>query len=324
MDISVVIPTYNRRRIVQRNLEKLFAQDYPPARFEIIVVDDGSSDGTAEALRQLPSPCRLRVLQQPNRGPSAARNAGYRAAESGLVLFLDDDMLCEPGLLAAHVAAHQGPGCKVAFGAIFLSPDSPRTLAAECFHREIGAFYLEQRRNPALQWQITDSVFLNTSLPRALLEQVGGFDESFRMREDLELGLRLFALDVQPVYLSNAVAWQYYDKTAADLVRDARRFAVGDVSLARKHPDALIVGQLNWLARQPRRRQQVHAIAARVPFLADLALTPLCWLGAIFFHQQALRNLGVRALQLRRRAHWYRRVLHLGWRPSEARSRPQA
>ena len=88
------------------------------------------------------------------------------------MLFLDDDMLCDPGLVAAHVAAHQRADPIVAFGALFLSRDSPPSLAAECFNREIGAFHLRQRRDPQAKWQMSDCVFSNASLPRKLLEQV--------------------------------------------------------------------------------------------------------------------------------------------------------
>src|SRR5579862_3767242 len=140
MDISVVIPTYNRREVVRGSLETLFRQSLPPSQFEIIVVVDGSTDGTADSLRSLNPPCRFRLIEQENRGPAGARNTGFRSAESELVLFLDDDMRCDPALLTAHIAAHRGPDPTVAFGAIFLSPDSPQSLATECFQREIGAF----------------------------------------------------------------------------------------------------------------------------------------------------------------------------------------
>jgi GT2 family glycosyltransferase len=197
-------------------------------------------------------------------------------------------------------------------------------LAAECFHREIGAFYLEHKRNPKVEWQITDCVFLNTSLPRTFLEDLGGFDEAFRMREDLEFGIRLFAGGARPIYLSSAIAYQYYEKTPARLIADARAFGTADVQFARKHPEAVIVGQLNWLARQPRRRQLKHRVAAGAPFLADLILAPICFLGEIFFRVHPIRNMAVHALQLRRRVHWYRRVIELGWRPSEAKTTPAA
>jgi GT2 family glycosyltransferase len=311
MDISVVVPTFNRREIVTRTLATLFAQSFPATAYEVIVVVDGSTDGTADALRTLRPACRFRVIEQENRGLAGARNTGYRAAETGLVLFLDDDMLCDPGLIAAHVAAHKTCGRIVGFGAIFLSADSPPSLAAECFNREIGAFYLERKLAPEAPWQVDECVFSNSSLPRDLLDDAGGFDETFRMREDLELGIRLLSTGVRPQYIAGAVAYQFYEKTAADLIRDAEAFAAADVLLARKHPGALIRGQLNWLARQPRWKQNLRRIAALSPSTADLFLGPICGMGNAFFRVSFFRNMGVRALQIRRMVHWFHKALEL-------------
>jgi GT2 family glycosyltransferase len=311
MRVSVVVPTFNRRDLVLRALSLLLRQNFPAAEFEIIVVVDGSTDGTADALRLLAPACRLRVIEQENLGLAAARNAGYRAAEAELLIFLDDDMLCDPELLVAHVTAHEEPGRIVAFGALFLSTDTPASLAAECFRREIGAFHLERERRSGAEWRITDCVFSNASLSRALLEEAGGFDEAFRMREDLELGTRLFSLGVRPQYVASAVAYQYYEKTSGRLIRDAEAFAVGDVMFARKHPQVVIEGQLNWLAQQPLWKRHAQRLAASVPTLVDLFLVPMCCLGEAFIRSPALRKMGVRALQWRRRVHWLHKVLEL-------------
>jgi GT2 family glycosyltransferase len=321
MQASVIIPTFNRRDLVLRAVSTLLRQDFPAADYEIIVVVDGSADGTADALRLLEPACRLRIIEQENRGPSAARNTGYRAAEADLLLFLDDDMLCDPQLLAAHVTAHKTPDRVVAFGSLFLSDDTPPSLAAECFRSEIGAFHLEQERRPGAEWRITDCVFSNASLSRALLEDVGGFDETFRMREDLELGTRLFSGGVSPQYIANAVCYQYYEKTSAKLIRDAEAFAVADVMFARKHPDVVIEGQLNWLAREPHWKQRARRLAASAPALSDLFLAPVCCLCEALIRQPAFRKLGVRALQWRRKVHWLHKVLELD---AHALDTPQA
>ena len=227
------------------------------------------------------------------------------------MLFLDDDMLCDPGLVAAHITAHKEAGRIVAFGALFLSNDSPPSLAAECFNREIGALHLEHRRDTTTAWQETDCVFSNASISRELLEEFGGFDEAFRMREDLELGTRLFCAGVHPKYIGNAIAYQYYIKTTADLIRDAEAFAVADVMFARKHPEAQIRGQLRSLAKEPRWKTGMRRIAAAWPAAADLFLAPVCGLGESFLDLSVFRNAGLRALQMRRRIHWLHKVLEL-------------
>lgn len=312
--LSVVVPTFNRKEMVQRTIRSLMAQHFSPLQFEIIVVVDGSTDGTAGALRALSSHPALRIVEQSNQGPSAARNAGFRAAASGLVLFVDDDMICDPELAAAHAAAHKGRQNAIAFGSIFLSADSRRTLAAECFRREIGALHLERQKNPEAGWQITDSVFSNTSLRRRILEEAGGFDEAFRKREDLELGVRLLAAGAIPVYASAARTFQCYEKNSSDLIREAEAFAEADVLLAAKYPSLSLNGHLGWFAREPRWKQLACRIAASVPWLGDWLLAPLCLIGEAGRSVPALLNIGVRALQLRRRIHWFHKVFQSGWR----------
>lgn len=318
MDISVVVPTFNRREIVMRTLSTLFAQDFPAASYEVIVVVDGSTDGTAEALRRMEPPCNFRVIEQENLGLAGARNSGYRAAKTGLVLFLDDDMLCDPHLIAAHVAAHSRSGLIAGFGALFLSADSPPSLAAECFNREIGAYHLERKRAPATPYRERECVFSNSSLPRKLLLALGGFDEAFRMREDLEFGTRLFASGVLPRYIDNAIAYQYYKKSSADLIREAEAFAVADVMYERKHPETESLGELACYQKQARWKRSLHRIAALSPVAADVFLGPLCSMGDAFLGFPILRNPGVRALQMRRRIHWLRKVLELGMPQKES------
>jgi glycosyltransferase involved in cell wall biosynthesis len=308
MEVSVVVPTYNRREIVGRSLETLFHQDFPSSDFEIIVVVDGSIDGTAQSLRELKPECRFRVIEQENRGLAGARNTGFRAAESELVLFLDDDMRADPGLVRAHVRAHQRLGPAAVFGALFLSADSKANLASECFRREIGAFHLRRSRDQKQTWGVSECVFSNSSLPMQLLVNAGGFDESFRMREDLELGVRLQALGVHMEYLDEAVAYQYYDKTSADLLEDARRFALADLMFERKHPGQRIEGLLRLSEGEQTWKHSMRALLSRWPVLEKSILAPWCALGDALFWCAPVRWAGIRALQMRRRIHWLRAI----------------
>jgi glycosyltransferase involved in cell wall biosynthesis len=107
MTVSVVIPTYNRRDQLLRCLEALAGQEGVTTSIEVVVVLDGCTDDTANALRSLATPFTLRVLAQPNRGPAAARNSGLRAASGDICVFLDDDIIAEPRLLATHATLHR-------------------------------------------------------------------------------------------------------------------------------------------------------------------------------------------------------------------------
>ena len=102
---SVIVPTHQRRERVVHNVEALAGQEL--ASFEAIVVVDGSTDGTAAALRELDLPFPLTVVEQDNQGAAEARNAGARAAVGEILLFLDDDMEAAPSLLAEHDRSHR-------------------------------------------------------------------------------------------------------------------------------------------------------------------------------------------------------------------------
>jgi glycosyltransferase involved in cell wall biosynthesis len=110
--ITVVIPTYQRKERLSRVLTGLAHQTV--ANFDAVVVDDGSTDGTAQYLREARFPFEVRPLRQLNAGPAAARNAGVAAARGEIVLFLDDDVLPSPELVAEHLRAQSTqPRCAV-------------------------------------------------------------------------------------------------------------------------------------------------------------------------------------------------------------------
>jgi GT2 family glycosyltransferase len=197
------------------------------------------------------------------------------------------------------------------FGALFLSDDSVQNLAAECFKLEIGRIHLEKASDSDSTWRETDCVFSNTSISKKLLEEFGGFDERFRMREDLEFGYRLFRSDVKSKYISNAIAYQYYDKSSSDLIEDEERFAKADLLFAQKHPEAEIEGQLPWLKKAAGRKTRLLRIAANHQELTDTLLAPVCKAGELFFNVSVLRRAGIRALRIRRQVRWLHKVLEL-------------
>jgi glycosyltransferase involved in cell wall biosynthesis len=129
--LSVIVPTHNRRELLVQTLPKLFGQDFPSDEWELVIVDDGSTDGTGEFLKRLSPPCAMRIVEQSNRGPAGARNAALKVARGDLVLFLDDDLLCEPQLLRKHAAAHNGGDARVVFGPVLIAQSSTGGLASD-------------------------------------------------------------------------------------------------------------------------------------------------------------------------------------------------
>lgn len=182
LDASIIIPTYNRRRILEKVLQALLNQTYPPERFELIVVDDGSTDDTRDLVMSLKAPFNLHYLYQPNRGRSAARNLGIRWARAPLLIFLDSDIVVEPGFVAAHIEAHrrlsEGGQRWVVNGPVIYTED------------------FERPTETVPRWTDMSRAFFatgNASVHRADILEAGMFDEQFVEYgwEDLELGDRL-------------------------------------------------------------------------------------------------------------------------------------
>jgi len=106
--VSVIIPTYNRKEILERTLRTYSDQTYPKDKFEVIVIDDGSTDGTEHVVKSLVggSNYKLRYFRQDNKGPAAARNLGINEAAGEIVLITGDDCIPDPKLIEEHVRYH--------------------------------------------------------------------------------------------------------------------------------------------------------------------------------------------------------------------------
>jgi glycosyltransferase involved in cell wall biosynthesis len=238
---SVVIPTFQRRDVVLRSVAALSRQE-ETAAFEVIVVVDGSTDGTAQALRELETPFPLAVVEQSNEGSAAARNHGAEAARGTVLLFLDDDMEAHPRLLAEHERSRR-EGADVVLGHIPLHPDSPPGFLAA------GVGEWAERRARSLQEragrvELEDLLTGQMSLPRKAFLRLGGFDTAFTRGgqfggEDLDFGLRLLESGHRVVFNPDAISRQRYVVTQRQYLRQWRQNGRASVMLARKHPEQL-------------------------------------------------------------------------------------
>ena len=117
MEASIVIPTRNKASYLELTLESLVHQSFEPSQYEVIVVDDGSTDRTSAVVEHFRGRAwNFRCIEQVPAGRSAARNVGIRAARGKVVIFVDDDCLCNRNLVAAHVASHDETSNKVVIG----------------------------------------------------------------------------------------------------------------------------------------------------------------------------------------------------------------
>jgi peptidoglycan/xylan/chitin deacetylase (PgdA/CDA1 family)/glycosyltransferase involved in cell wall biosynthesis len=235
---SVVIPTYQRREVVARSVQALAALS--DVRFEVLVVVDGSTDGTAAALGTLALPFPLTVMEQPNAGRAAAVNAGAAQARGELLLFLDDDMEADPRLLAEHDRSHRD-GVEVVLGHIPLHPESPDNVVS----RAVGAWAEHRGRRLAERSQplpLSELITGQMSIARELFLGIGGFDTRFTRdgafgNEDLDLGQRLFQAGHMIAFNANAISRQRYVVTPRQYLHQWRDVGGADVLFARKHPD---------------------------------------------------------------------------------------
>jgi glycosyltransferase involved in cell wall biosynthesis len=167
--VSVVVPVYNVAEFLGEALDSLFAQDYEP--FEVVVVDDGSTDGSGTIARSYPG---VRYLRQENQGPAAARNAGIAAARGEIVAFADADDVQLPTRLSVQV------------GYLIEHPETSATLGRQVWITPPpGAV-------PDVVWGDLDGIPAMTMVARRrTLAELGGFDPRLRGPEDTDLLIRM-------------------------------------------------------------------------------------------------------------------------------------
>ena len=247
MDFSVIIPTYNRSEVLRLTLAALAAQDLPAGpgapgiRYEVVVIDDGSTDSTRQLVETAASsyPVPLKYLFQQNRKQGAARNLGVCHAHGEYLLFLGDDIVPGPRFLGEHRKSHaQGDPLLATIG---------YTGWPEHFRRTPFLKYIGEQG-----WQfgfslITDPDDLpfnffytsNLSVSRDLFLDSGGFDESFQEYgwEDMELGLRLKKRGMRLVYNARAVACHHHRINLASFARRQRQVGRTAWTFYGRHPE---------------------------------------------------------------------------------------
>lgn len=260
--VSIVIPTYNRARQLERLLRALAAADRPAA-LDIYVVDDGSTDGTPALAERAPLP--IHYLRQENQGAAAARNRGWATAQSDVVLFTDDDTVPESEWITRMTAAFaRTPGVAGIGGAIH-----PLT-------RGFLANFVQAERlvdhgvgGASVRYLVT----ANAGFTREALAAVGGFDESFpgAAGEDTDLSFRMRASGYSLALAPDAVVRHDHRIALRALLRTYRRHGRARVLLKARHPQASIgrgarsmLGVRYWLARYRYYREDSTSLSAAV------------------------------------------------------------
>lgn len=187
-DLAVIIPTHNRRAMLLQTLSALAAQTYPADCFEVVVVCDGCSDDTYVALQALTLPFHLIAISQSSAGAAGARNRGVQATTARVVLFLDDDIIATPYLLAEHMRFHD-EARRVVIGRLLPDRGVRRAGWTRWEQRTWDRRYADFQRGAAVGGQHFFSG--NVSVDREAFVAVGGFNTTLKRAEDTELGFRL-------------------------------------------------------------------------------------------------------------------------------------
>jgi len=248
---SVVIPTYNRKPILEKCLKSLEAQalrqDGGVVGYEVVVVDDGSTDGTVDWLHNSAFP-HVRVLQQDHQGPAAARNLGVEAATGDTIIFIDSDLVVTEGFLQAHADALQNGQQRLGSDRLFT------------YGRVINTCNFDHPT--AEPFKVTDfsaAYFAtgNVAIARHWLDEAGLFDTRFQLYgwEDLELGVLLKQLGLTLIKCPDAVGYHWHPPFALSQIpnlidKEIQRGRMG-VLFYQKHPtwDVRLMIQMTWLHR---------------------------------------------------------------------------
>jgi glycosyltransferase involved in cell wall biosynthesis len=251
MFVSVVIPTYNRRPILEKCLLALERQQACREidRYEVVVVDDGSTDGTPDWLRgaaeRFP---HVRLIEQSHGGPAEGRNRGVDHAYGDVIVFIDSDLVVTDSFLSCHasslVRSWEARGDRLCFtyGAVVNTANFEQPTAERHKLRDLSWAYFATG---------------NVAIAKEVLQRAGLFDTGFRLYgwEDLELGERLRRMGVQLIKCPAAVGYHWHPALTLDQIPrlievEGERARMGLVFF-RKHPTRRVrfIIQFTWLHR---------------------------------------------------------------------------
>lgn len=241
IDISVVVPTYNRTEGLKNCLDSLFAQDYPKDKYEIIVVDDSGNGEAKIMLDELKrTHLNLSYIIQYHKGPASARNVGAKTSSGEIIGFVDDDCIVSKDWLRLMVDSHtQNPGI-IAVGGLTSVPTQKSSVLASQFLSNCSIETHFNRRQEVIFFPTC-----NVSLKRKILDRYK-FNETFPLPggEDLEFSWRLFKDGYRFIWDKDIKVIHYRDDSVVGFVKQAYIYGRGNLLVQHLHKDQPLLKEL--------------------------------------------------------------------------------
>jgi serine acetyltransferase/GT2 family glycosyltransferase len=239
--ISVVIATFNRLDLLKRLIGELAAQTLSPDAFEVVIVDDGSTEPVPPQLAGIATPFAMKVHRHDNQGAAATRHQGAVLARGDVIVFIDDDMQIPKELLAEHLRLHEQHPNALVLGRIRTDPTAVLPLF-ERFHLRVLDRFADDVRDGRVVARGSNVWTGNVSMRRDAYLAVGGFDRTLGRSEDSELGIRLEKAGAKILLSEAAYSVHGTDHTSLETwLSRAFKYGIFDLRISKKHPDALDV-----------------------------------------------------------------------------------
>jgi GT2 family glycosyltransferase len=253
LDISIILCSYNRAAVLQRCLDYLSKQTFPKERWELVLVNDGSTDTTDELIRNGQFPFQYQYIQQSNTGLAGARNSAIRAARGNFLLLINDDTLADPDLLENHWKAQRLYPHSLILGGFDYEPDLLDSAFMQVIHQSDIIFDFANLR-PGTQNSYMVSYTCNLLVPAQGYDQAGLFDERYKSYgvEDTEMGYRLFRSGYPVTYYPKAHALHAHKITMDELITRHQKVGTNFVLFFRQHPECAREPGFNGLDRLTR------------------------------------------------------------------------